>query len=181
MNGLLKSLKTADIDGITEDPFIFVKKHVERYPMYDETTHWRLRKPKVLKEVVQIAKNVDTTKQVAKNQYLKKHQNPKECQCYIDAVITTERVVHVGLKGKLYQVMERKEDRTQDDPVQTQDDPLQTQDQDQDIDLTNTQVEQTQEQTKDQVPTQEQPEQVTPRRPSARILQRKLAKQLEPF
>ncbi|GJZ58698.1 hypothetical protein Tco_0614514 [Tanacetum coccineum] len=91
------------------------------------------------------------------------------------------RVVHVGLKGKLYQVMERKEDRTQDDPVQTQDDPLQTQDQDQDIDLTNTQVEQTQEQTKDQVPTQEQPEQVTPRRPSARILQRKLAKQLEPF
>ncbi|GKA01636.1 hypothetical protein Tco_0674301 [Tanacetum coccineum] len=47
MNGLLKSLKTADIDGITEDPFIFVKKHVERYSMYDETTHWRLRKPKV--------------------------------------------------------------------------------------------------------------------------------------
>nr|GEY07283.1 multidrug resistance-associated protein 5 [Tanacetum cinerariifolium] len=29
------------------DPFIFVEKHVEKYPMYDETTHWRLRKPKV--------------------------------------------------------------------------------------------------------------------------------------
>ncbi|GJS75670.1 hypothetical protein Tco_0725551 [Tanacetum coccineum] len=46
MNELLKSLKTADKDGLTEDPFIFVEKHVERYPMYDETTHWRLRKPK---------------------------------------------------------------------------------------------------------------------------------------
>ncbi|GKB66531.1 hypothetical protein Tco_0927943 [Tanacetum coccineum] len=44
MNELLKSLKTADKDGIIEDPFIFVEKHVERYPMYDETTHWRLRK-----------------------------------------------------------------------------------------------------------------------------------------
>ncbi|GJZ15283.1 hypothetical protein Tco_0550960, partial [Tanacetum coccineum] len=46
MNELLKSLKTADKDGITEDPFISVEKHVERYQMYDETTHWRLRKPK---------------------------------------------------------------------------------------------------------------------------------------
>ncbi|GJT43816.1 hypothetical protein Tco_0952531 [Tanacetum coccineum] len=80
--------------------------------------------------------------------------------------------------------------QTQDDPVQTQDDPVQTQadlvqtqDQDQveqaqeqaEIDLT--QVEQTQEQNQDQVQTQEQPEQVTFGRPSARILQRKLAKQ----
>ncbi|GJZ40930.1 hypothetical protein Tco_0587816 [Tanacetum coccineum] len=47
MNELLKSLKTADKDRIIEDPFISVEKHVERYPMYDETTHWRLRKPKV--------------------------------------------------------------------------------------------------------------------------------------
>nr|GFD52173.1 pentatricopeptide repeat-containing protein [Tanacetum cinerariifolium] len=46
MNELLKSLKTADKDGITEDPFISIKKHVKRYPMYDETTHQRLRKPK---------------------------------------------------------------------------------------------------------------------------------------
>ncbi|GJV01946.1 hypothetical protein Tco_1335515 [Tanacetum coccineum] len=46
MNQLLKSLNTANKDGITEDPFISVEKHVERYPMYDETTHWRLRKPK---------------------------------------------------------------------------------------------------------------------------------------
>nr|GEW10322.1 hypothetical protein [Tanacetum cinerariifolium] len=46
MNELLKSLKTADKDRITEDPFISIEKHVERYPMYDETTHWRLRKPK---------------------------------------------------------------------------------------------------------------------------------------
>nr|GEU48820.1 pyruvate kinase [Tanacetum cinerariifolium] len=38
---------TADKDGITEDPFISVEKHVERYAMYDKTTHYRLRKPKV--------------------------------------------------------------------------------------------------------------------------------------
>ncbi|GKD68081.1 hypothetical protein Tco_1322171 [Tanacetum coccineum] len=52
MNELLKSLKTIDKDGITEDPFISVEKHVKRYPMYDETTHWRLRKPKGLIEAV---------------------------------------------------------------------------------------------------------------------------------
>nr|GEV95551.1 hypothetical protein [Tanacetum cinerariifolium] len=40
MNELLKSLKTADKDGITEDPFTSVEKHVKMYPMmYDETTH----------------------------------------------------------------------------------------------------------------------------------------------
>nr|GEU30427.1 phospholipase-like protein [Tanacetum cinerariifolium] len=33
-------------DGITKEPFISVEKHMERYPMYDETTQWRLRKPK---------------------------------------------------------------------------------------------------------------------------------------
>nr|GFA12865.1 pentatricopeptide repeat-containing protein [Tanacetum cinerariifolium] len=50
MNELLKSLKTTDKDGITKDPFVFVEKHVEMYPLYDETTHWRLRKPKLRKE-----------------------------------------------------------------------------------------------------------------------------------
>ncbi|GJX10250.1 hypothetical protein Tco_0200109 [Tanacetum coccineum] len=53
-NLLLKSLKTADKDGITEDPFISIEKHVERYPMYDETTHWRLRKPKVGEKYVSV-------------------------------------------------------------------------------------------------------------------------------
>nr|GEV62438.1 multidrug resistance-associated protein 5 [Tanacetum cinerariifolium] len=55
MNRLLKSLNTADKDGITEDPFISVEKHMERYPMYDETTHWRLRKAKS-GEVMVVAK-----------------------------------------------------------------------------------------------------------------------------
>ncbi|GJZ55800.1 multidrug resistance-associated protein 5 [Tanacetum coccineum] len=55
MNELLKSLKTTDKDGITEDPFISVEKHVERYPMYDETTHWRLRKPKVGEKYTSVA------------------------------------------------------------------------------------------------------------------------------
>nr|GEU82084.1 pentatricopeptide repeat-containing protein [Tanacetum cinerariifolium] len=50
MNEWLKSIKTTNKDGITEDPFISVEKHVERYPMYDETTHWRLRKPKAVNE-----------------------------------------------------------------------------------------------------------------------------------
>ncbi|GJR08669.1 multidrug resistance-associated protein 5 [Tanacetum coccineum] len=54
MNLLLKSLNTADKDGITEDPFIFVKKHVERYPMYDKTTDWRLRKPKVGEKYISV-------------------------------------------------------------------------------------------------------------------------------
>ncbi|GKC58787.1 multidrug resistance-associated protein 5, partial [Tanacetum coccineum] len=54
MNELLKSLNTADKDGITEDLFISVEKHVEMYPMYDETTQWRLRKPKVGEKYVSV-------------------------------------------------------------------------------------------------------------------------------
>ncbi|GKD14370.1 hypothetical protein Tco_1198777, partial [Tanacetum coccineum] len=37
-----------------KDPFTSVEKHVERYPMYDETTHWRLRKPKVGEKYVTV-------------------------------------------------------------------------------------------------------------------------------
>ncbi|GJV64239.1 hypothetical protein Tco_1475067 [Tanacetum coccineum] len=37
------------------DPFISIEKHMERYPMYDETTHWRLRKPKVGEKYVSVA------------------------------------------------------------------------------------------------------------------------------
>ncbi|GJR37031.1 hypothetical protein Tco_1212715 [Tanacetum coccineum] len=55
MNELLKSLKTANKDGLTEDPFVSVEKHMERYPMYDETTHWRLKKPKVGEKYVSVA------------------------------------------------------------------------------------------------------------------------------
>nr|GEX17025.1 pentatricopeptide repeat-containing protein [Tanacetum cinerariifolium] len=55
MNELLKSLKTADKDEITKDPFNSVKKHVERYPVYDETTYWRLRKPKIGEKYTSVA------------------------------------------------------------------------------------------------------------------------------
>ncbi|GJY58099.1 multidrug resistance-associated protein 5 [Tanacetum coccineum] len=55
MNELLKILNTTNKDGITEDPFISIEKHVERYPMYDETTHWRLRKPKVSEKYISVA------------------------------------------------------------------------------------------------------------------------------
>nr|GEW23484.1 hypothetical protein [Tanacetum cinerariifolium] len=54
MNELLTRLKTTDEDEKTEDPFISVEKHVERYPMYDETTHWRLRKPNVGEKCVTV-------------------------------------------------------------------------------------------------------------------------------
>ncbi|GJT91077.1 multidrug resistance-associated protein 5, partial [Tanacetum coccineum] len=59
MNVLLKSLNIADKDGRTEDPFIFVEKNVERYPMYDKTIHWRLRKPKVGEKYVSVAQYKD--------------------------------------------------------------------------------------------------------------------------
>ncbi|GJR93133.1 hypothetical protein Tco_0265307 [Tanacetum coccineum] len=55
MNRLLKSLNTADKNGIAEYPFISIEKHVERYPMYDETTHWRLRKTKVGEKYISVA------------------------------------------------------------------------------------------------------------------------------
>nr|GEW82348.1 multidrug resistance-associated protein 5 [Tanacetum cinerariifolium] len=55
MNELLKSLKTADKGGITEDHFSSVEKHVERYPMYDETIHLRLRKPRVDEKYTRVA------------------------------------------------------------------------------------------------------------------------------
>ncbi|GJX84883.1 hypothetical protein Tco_0335657 [Tanacetum coccineum] len=54
MNELLTRLKTTDKDGKTQDPFIYVEKYVEKYPMYDETTQWRLRKPKVGKKYVTV-------------------------------------------------------------------------------------------------------------------------------
>nr|GEU60944.1 ribonuclease H-like domain-containing protein [Tanacetum cinerariifolium] len=54
MNELSIRLKTTDEDGKTEDPFISVEKHVERYPMYDETIYWRLRKPNVGEKYVTV-------------------------------------------------------------------------------------------------------------------------------
>ncbi|PWA41409.1 sterol desaturase-like protein [Artemisia annua] len=47
MNQLMRKLKRTDENGKTQDPFIFAQTHVDKYPMYDESTHWRLRKPKV--------------------------------------------------------------------------------------------------------------------------------------
>ncbi|GJY64102.1 multidrug resistance-associated protein 5 [Tanacetum coccineum] len=54
MNELLIRLKTTNEDGITQDPFISIEKHLERYPMYDETTLWRLGKPKVGEKYVTV-------------------------------------------------------------------------------------------------------------------------------
>ncbi|GJZ77422.1 multidrug resistance-associated protein 5, partial [Tanacetum coccineum] len=54
INELLTRLKTTDKNGKTQDPFILAEKHVKKYPMYDETTHWKLRKPKVGKKYVTI-------------------------------------------------------------------------------------------------------------------------------
>ncbi|GKB94177.1 hypothetical protein Tco_0980314 [Tanacetum coccineum] len=48
------NVRDYDEDGKTQDPFISVEKHVEKYPMYDETTQWRLRKPKVGEKYVTV-------------------------------------------------------------------------------------------------------------------------------
>ncbi|GJS94129.1 multidrug resistance-associated protein 5 [Tanacetum coccineum] len=47
MNELLKSLKTADKDGITEDPFISVEKHVERSREVRVVAKYGQRPPRV--------------------------------------------------------------------------------------------------------------------------------------
>nr|GEY47773.1 sucrase/ferredoxin family protein [Tanacetum cinerariifolium] len=47
MNDLVTRLNTTNEGEITQDLFISIEKHMKRYQMYNETTHWRLRKPKV--------------------------------------------------------------------------------------------------------------------------------------
>ena len=47
MANLMKRLQSPDENGIQHDPFICVETDVDRYPVYDESTHWRLRHPKV--------------------------------------------------------------------------------------------------------------------------------------
>ncbi|PWA74551.1 peroxidase 20 [Artemisia annua] len=46
MNTLMRRLQSSDENGMHQDPFVCVEKHVDRYPVYDESTHWRLRHPK---------------------------------------------------------------------------------------------------------------------------------------
>ena len=47
MASLLKRLQSPDENGIQHDPFVCVEKSTDKYPVYDESTHWRLRHPKV--------------------------------------------------------------------------------------------------------------------------------------
>ena len=47
MEGLMRKLKGNDAVG-ESDPFVMVEKKDDKYPIYDEQTHWRLKKPKVL-------------------------------------------------------------------------------------------------------------------------------------
>ena len=47
MANLMSRLQSPDENGIQHDPFMCVEKHLDRYPVYDESTHWRLRHPKV--------------------------------------------------------------------------------------------------------------------------------------
>ena len=47
MTNLMKTLQSSDENGIHDYPFVCVEKHADRYPVYDESTHWRLRNPKV--------------------------------------------------------------------------------------------------------------------------------------
>ncbi|GJV92607.1 hypothetical protein Tco_1540420 [Tanacetum coccineum] len=52
INELLTRLMTTNENGKIQDPFIFIEKHADKYPMYDETIRWRLRKPKVCENYV---------------------------------------------------------------------------------------------------------------------------------
>ena len=47
MTNLMKTLQSSDENGNHDDPFVCVEKQADRYPVYDESTHWRLRHPKV--------------------------------------------------------------------------------------------------------------------------------------
>ena len=46
MDDLLRKLRGAGCG--TTDPFQIVETKVEKYPVYDEETHWRMREPKVM-------------------------------------------------------------------------------------------------------------------------------------
>ena len=45
MDDLMRQLKGANDE--MEDPFKIVETKVEKYPIHDEDTHWRLRRPNV--------------------------------------------------------------------------------------------------------------------------------------
>lgn len=47
MDALMRRLKGAG-SGLT-DPFTIVEKCTERYPIYNDATHWKLKKAKVIK------------------------------------------------------------------------------------------------------------------------------------
>ena len=46
MEGLMRKLKDNG-EGVS-DPFVMVEKPDDKFPIYDDQTHWRLKKPKVL-------------------------------------------------------------------------------------------------------------------------------------
>ena len=46
MDSLMRKLK-GNGEGVS-DPFVMVEKPDDKYPSYDDKTHWRLKKPKVL-------------------------------------------------------------------------------------------------------------------------------------
>lgn len=46
MEGLMRKLKQNG-EGVS-DPFVMVEKPDDKFPIYDDQTHWRLKKPKVL-------------------------------------------------------------------------------------------------------------------------------------
>ena len=45
MEALMKKLRGSDCGKL--DPFTIVEKSGDKYPIYDEGTHWKMRKPKV--------------------------------------------------------------------------------------------------------------------------------------
>ncbi|GJX50866.1 hypothetical protein Tco_0277711 [Tanacetum coccineum] len=146
------------------DPFIFVEKHVERYPMYDETTHRRLRKPKVGEKYVSVTQFKEClTYYALANGFSLWYERSREAR----VVAKCGQRKHVSSAGTQKRQGKKKVETSgfakwfglQDEPEQTQDEPQQTQHE------------------PEQVQLQEQPQQAALRMPSARILQRKLGKE----
>ena len=47
MDVLLRKLRDCDNDVELTDPFKMVETNVDRYPVYDADTHWKMQEPTV--------------------------------------------------------------------------------------------------------------------------------------
>ena len=71
LGDLLRKLKGCDDDAKLTDPFQMVETNVERYPVYDADTHWKLQKPKVtLQNILVIFHSIKVTVSLLNNNFI---------------------------------------------------------------------------------------------------------------